>query len=194
MRTKTTKMRTSKTRKRRKSSASSIHRISRFPHLISELGHFQGRRNHTMRISFFYSALLSCAVLCSDLLLIAQEPTQLPAPLSTPSAESSSQEKSGSASRHSDDFLVRGTVFTEEGLALPGAELRIRRASEKRFRWDSVSNSRGNFAVRVKMGADYEVVVRAKGFQEQSLPVDAKSGERFKDLVFRMQHQGGKKS
>ena len=118
----------------------------------------------------------------------------MPPPQTAPSAESSSQQKSGTSTTHSNDFLVRGTVFTPDGLALPGARLRIRRASEKKFRWDTVSNSRGNFAVRVKMGAEYEVVASAKGFQEQSLPVDAKSGERFKDLVFRMQLQGGKKS
>lgn len=88
---------------------------------------------------------------------------------------------------------MRGTVFTPEGLALPGAELRIRRAREKKFRWDTISNSRGDFAVRVKMGADYEVMVRAKGYQEMSKAVNAKTGERFKDLVFRMQRQGGKK-
>ena len=77
---------------------------------------------------------------------------------------------------------------------MPGAELRIRRTEDKKFRWQTISNSRGDFAVRVKMGADYEVTVRAKGFQEQSLPVNAKTGDRFKDLVFRMQHEGGKKS
>lgn len=85
-------------------------------------------------------------------------------------------------------------MFTQEGLALPGAELRIRRTAEKKFRWETMTNSRGDFAVRVKMGSDYEVLVRAKGYEEQSLSVDAKSGDRFKDLVFRMQHQGGKKS
>jgi hypothetical protein len=46
----------------------------------------------------------------------------------------------------------------------------------------------------VKMGSDYEVVARAKGFQEQSLSVDAATGERVKELVFRMQRQTGKKS
>lgn len=54
-----------------------------------------------------------------------------------------------------------------------------------------MANSRGDFAVRVKMGSDYEVIVRAKGFADQTQPVDAKTGDRFKDLVFRMQHQGG---
>ena len=89
---------------------------------------------------------------------------------------------------------MRGTVFTPEGLALPGAELRIRRAPEKKAKWEAVTNSRGDFAVRVKMGSDYEVTVRAKGYQEQSVAVDAKTGDRVKDLVFRMQHQEGKKS
>jgi Carboxypeptidase regulatory-like domain len=98
------------------------------------------------------------------------------------------------ASQHSDDFLVRGTVFTLEGLALPGAELRIRRTTEKKAKWETMTNSRGNFALRVKMGSDYEVSVRAKGYREQSIAVDAKTGERVKDLVFRMQHQEGKKS
>jgi len=138
-------------------------------------------------------AFLAAAVLLSAGRSAAQEPAaQAPA---APQAESSSQQKPGSsASRHGNDFLVRGTVFTPNGLALPGAELRIRRRTEKKFQWQTVSNSRGDFAVRVKMGADYEVVVRAKGFEEQSLQVDAKTGERFKDLVFRMQKQEGKKS
>jgi Carboxypeptidase regulatory-like domain len=143
-----------------------------------------------MRSSLLHSALLAGLLFPPAAFPRGQQPAQTPAP--QPSAESSSQQKPGAASHHSNDFLVRGTVFTQEGLALPGAELRIRRGSEKKFRWETVSNSRGNFAVRVKMGTDYEVVVRAKGFQEQSLPVNAKSGERFKDLVFRMQHQGGK--
>jgi hypothetical protein len=127
--------------------------------------------------------------------LSAQEPAQAPAAQSGASADSSSNKKpSQAAARHSDDFLVRGTVFTQEGFALPGAELRVRRSAEKKFRWQTVSNSRGDFAVRVKMGADYQVIVRAKGFAEQSLAVNAKTGDRYKDLVFRMEHQGKKKS
>jgi hypothetical protein len=126
-------------------------------------------------------ALASAGMLCAE------------APQSAPSRESSSQQAQ-KQTRHGDDFLIRGTVFTPEGLALPGAELRIRRASEKKFQWNDASNSRGDFAIRVKMGADYEVVVRAKGYRDESQAVDAKTGERFKDLVFRMQRQTGKKS
>jgi hypothetical protein len=140
--------------------------------------------------------LLAVVIIFSATGLCAQEPAQQSPPSQqAPSAESSSSQKSDqTGTRHSNDFLVRGTVFTQEGLALPGAELRIRRVSEKKFRWEAVSNSRGDFAVRVKMGSAYEVIVRAKGYQDQSLSVDAKTGERFKDLVFRMPHQGGKKS
>jgi hypothetical protein len=148
-----------------------------------------------MRANFIHSALLAGVVLLTSTGLFAQEPAQAPPAQAPPEAESSSKQKPAqSAATHSNDFLVRGTVFTQEGLALPGAELRIRRTADKKFRWQTISNSRGDFAVRVKMGADYEVTVRAKGFQEQSLPVNAKTGDRFKDLVFRMQHQGGKKS
>ena len=140
------------------------------------------------------SLLASIGVVLLSPGLFAQEPAQPTAP-PPPAESSSSKPGSGqSAGRHSDDFLVRGTVFTAEGLSLPGAELRIRRSAEKKFRWDTMTNSRGDFAVRVKMGSDYEVIVRAKGYQEQSIAVDGKTGERIKDLVFRMQHQGGKKS
>jgi hypothetical protein len=147
------------------------------------------------RLSLADSMVIAGLLLSFAASLGAQQAPQPPATQSPSSTESTSKQKPGqSAARHSDDFLVRGTVFTQEGFALPGAELRIRRTTEKKIRWQTVSNSRGDFAVRVKMGADYEVTVRAKGFAEQSVPLDAKTGERYKDLVFRMQHQGNKKS
>ena len=149
-----------------------------------------------MRLPTYHSAVLAGALITSAVFVRAQDPAA-PQPAqpqqAAPSTDSSSK-RSPDKNSHSDDFLVRGTVFTQEGLALPGAELHIRRASEKKFRWDTASNSRGEFAVRVKMGSDYEVIVRAKGFQEQSLAVNAATGERVKELVFRMQRQTGKKS
>ncbi len=144
--------------------------------------------------SYFREILLCLApvAVCFSGMVLAQEPAQPTAPSHSPAAESSST-KTNSA-KHSNDFLVRGTVFTQEGWSLPGAELRIRKTSDKKPHWGTLTNSRGNFAVRVKMGSDYEVTVRAKGYQDQSVAVDTKTGERFKDLVFRMQHLGGKKS
>jgi hypothetical protein len=155
----------------------------------------QTEDKYKVRSSLVNSVLIAGLLLSFAASLRAQEAAQPPASQSSPSSESTSkQNPNQSTARHSNDFLVRGTVFTQEGFALPGAELRIRRTAEKKFRWQTFSNSRGDFAVRVKMGADYEVIVRAKGFAEQSVPVDAKTGDRYKDLVFRMQHQENKKS
>lgn len=96
-------------------------------------------------------------------------------------------------SKHADDFLVRGTVFTPEGLSFAGAEVRIRRAKEKRFRWHAYTNSRGEFAIRVKQGGEYEVMARAKGFEDQKKEIDAKTGNAIDDISFRMERQGEKK-
>ena len=135
---------------------------------------------------FFYSALAP---------IRAQEPVAgTPSQASTnPPASTPTQPAKKKKHSHADEFLIRGTVFTPEGLSFPGAELRIRRSGEQKFRWETYANSRGEFAVRVPQGADYEIIVRAKGFQEQSRPLDAKSG-REESMVFRMEavKAGGK--
>jgi len=140
--------------------------------------------------------VLSAALIASRGFVCAQQPDApaQPAPKPQAGATESSSKQPQKKAGHADDFLIRGTVFAADGLALPGAELRIRRASEKKFKWNDATNSRGEFAIRVKMGADYEVVVRAKGYQAESQAVNAATGERFKDLVFRMKNQAGKKS
>jgi Carboxypeptidase regulatory-like domain len=94
---------------------------------------------------------------------------------------------------HANDFLVHGTVFTDKGLSFPGAQLRIRRSTEKKFRWESYTNSRGDFAIRVPRGSDYEIVVRSKHFNEQTRTVDAKTGAREENMVFRMEPAPGSK-
>jgi hypothetical protein len=94
---------------------------------------------------------------------------------------------------HANDFLILGTVFNEKALSFPGVELRIRRAGEKKFRWESFTNSRGEFAVRVPQGFNYEIVVRAKGFAEQTRMIDAKAGRIEESLAFRMQPAPGDK-
>jgi hypothetical protein len=94
---------------------------------------------------------------------------------------------------HANDFLIRGTVFTDKALSFPGVQLRIRRAGEKKFRWQDYTNSRGDFAIRVPQGTQYEVVVHAKGFADQSKTIDAKLGLTPENLSFRMEPQGAKK-
>jgi Carboxypeptidase regulatory-like domain len=94
---------------------------------------------------------------------------------------------------HANDFLIIGTVFDPKGYAFPGVELRIRRSSEKKYRWDSYTNSRGEFAVRVPQGSDYEVVIRAKGFADQTRALDAKTGVSEARIVFHMESAEGAK-
>ncbi len=94
---------------------------------------------------------------------------------------------------HASDFLIRGTVFTDKALSFPGVQLRIRRAGEKKFRWESYTNSRGEFAIRVPQGSDYELVVRVKGFAEQTRTIDAKTSGNEESMVFRMQPTAGDK-
>jgi hypothetical protein len=105
-----------------------------------------------------------------------------------------SQTQSSSSARngkqkysHANDFLIRGTVFTDKALSFPDVQLRIRRSGEKKFRWEDRTNSRGEFAIRVPPGVQYEMVVRAKGFAEQIRTIDARNGSGENNVVFRME-------
>jgi hypothetical protein len=103
-------------------------------------------------------------------------------------AQSSSSAKGGKQNySHANDFLIRGTVFTDKALSFPDAQLRIRRAGEKKFRWEDRTNSRGEFAIRVPQGTQYEMVVHAKGFAEQARTIDARNGSGENNIVFRME-------
>src|SRR5467141_2884957 len=116
----------------------------------------------------------------------SQAPVQEAAPASQP--QSSSSANGGKQKyTHADDFLIRGSVFTDQALSFPGVQLRIRRAGEKKFRWEDSTNSRGEFAVRVPQGSEYEMVVHAKGFAEQTRTIDTKSGGNEESMVFQMQ-------
>ena len=130
-----------------------------------------------------------------------QQPPPRPAdsqPSSAPPAQPQSAGSSSSSGKrsksHANDFLVMGTVFTDKAYALPGAHIRVRRTGEKKFRWETYTNSRGEFALRVPQGGEYEIVVIAKGFADQSNPVSSKSGISEDTVVYRMQPaSGGKK-
>lgn len=108
-------------------------------------------------------------------------------PQSPPSSTSSSSAKSKSQYSHANDFLIRGTVFTDKAIAFPGVELRIRRAGEKKYRWQDNTNSRGEFAIRVPQGIEYEMVVHTKGFADQTRTIDARTGSAENNVVFRME-------
>jgi hypothetical protein len=71
-------------------------------------------------------------------------------------------------------FLIIGTVFNEQALAFPGVQVRIRRVGEKKFTWETYTNQRGELAVRVPPGADYEVLVHRKKYKDQTKSIDSK--------------------
>jgi carboxypeptidase family protein len=123
----------------------------------------------------------------------AQEPAP-PAPQAPPAAPPPAADKPQKQRySHANDFLIIGTVFDPKGFAFPGVELKIRRTNEKKYRWDSYTNSRGDFAVRVPQGSDYEMVIHAKGFADQTRALDAKTGVSEARIVFRMEPAGGEK-
>ena len=117
---------------------------------------------------------------------------QQPATSENPPAQTQTPASTSKKQRHSRDFLIKGTVFTPQGLSLAGARIKIRRSGEKAFHWESLANSRGEFAIRVLQGKDYEVVVSAKGCQEQNKSVNAAGTDRIEEVIFRMQCEGGK--
>jgi hypothetical protein len=127
-----------------------------------------------------------------------QEPAPPPPPAASqqppPAQTASSSSSSKRSHTHASDFLIIGTVFSDKAFALPGAHLRARRSTEKKFRWETYTNSRGEFAIRVPQGAEYEMVIIAKGFMDQNRAISAKSGISEDNVVFRMQPAaGGKK-
>lgn len=62
--------------------------------------------------------------------------------------------------------LIFGTVWSPDSLPLYGVKVKIRRANEKKARWEVYSNQRGEFTQRVPPGpADYVVWADLKGIK-----------------------------
>ena len=117
-----------------------------------------------------------------------------PAPESSTRAQTPAQKE---ARKHERDYIIRGTVFNDKALALPGAEVRVRRTREKKFRWRTLTNSRGEFAIRVfqGVGETYEVQVRARGFDQQARTADSTTNaERMENFFLRLQPAAPKTS
>jgi hypothetical protein len=134
---------------------------------------------------------LFLAALVWPCIAAAQLPVPTP-PQETPAAAPSHgpAQESSSANKHSSKvppFLILGTVFNEHALAFPGVEIKIRRKGEKKFRYDTFTNSRGEFAIRVPDGIEYEVLVREKHYKEQSQWVTANMSDVQKRLTFKLE-------
>ena len=105
-------------------------------------------------------------------------------------AQASGKKKSKQELEYENSYLLYGTVFTEQGFALPGAEVKVRRAGDKKYHWQSGSDRRGEFAIRVPQGDQYEIQIKAKGYDLLTRTVDARQGNR-QDMVFHMQPAAG---
>jgi hypothetical protein len=129
------------------------------------------------------------AVLWAAALLVPSAASRTPVRQDSPASppQSSSAKNGKPKYSHANDFLIRGTVFTEKAMSFPDVQLRIRRAGEKKFHWEDRTNSRGEFAIRVPQGTQYEMVVHAKGFADQTKTIDARSGSGENNVVFRME-------
>lgn len=106
----------------------------------------------------------------------AQQPS---APVPSPPAAGQAAPDNGNSSRKTKSqaipsFLIIGTVFNENALSFPGVQVRVRVSGEKKFKWETYTNSRGEFAVRVPPGSNYEVVTHVKKYADQTQNVDAK--------------------
>ena len=120
----------------------------------------------------------------------AQEPTVTPSPSQSapaPAAGRKDSSSDGNKSKARPGYLLTGTIFTEKAMAFPGVRLQIRRAGEKKFRWETYTNSRGEFALRVPEGQEYEVVVKEKNYKEMALKFKANSGELEQRLSLRLE-------
>ena len=93
---------------------------------------------------------------------------------------------------HAHDYLIFATVFTDQGFALPGARVRVRRKEEKKFRWEAMSDHQGELGIRVPQGAEYELLAEARGFKPQTRAVDARDGNR-EDMTIQMERLAGGK-
>jgi hypothetical protein len=133
--------------------------------------------------------VLATILITTPLSLLGEQDAATSAGTQPAPSESSSSRKSKHT--HADDLVIRGTVFNERGLAMQGVKLRIRRSDQKKSRWETYTNSRGEFAVRVPKGPDYEIAAESKGFAKQSQAINGQSEE---NVVLHMQPvSGGKK-
>ena len=147
------------------------------------------QRRRRLRIVCMGAVLLAAALT----LEAKQEPASTGA--TTPAQDSAAKAEKASKKKysHTEDFLIRGTVFNEKALSFPDVEVRFRREGQKKYKWETYTNSRGEFAVRVPQGANYEILVHVKGFADQTRTIEAKGGGNEETVVFRMQPNSGDK-
>lgn len=87
--------------------------------------------------------------------------------------------------------LLFGTLYGLDERPAYGVKIKIRRADQKKAKWELISNHQGEFAQRVPAGkADYIVTADVKSNPKPELTVHVENDER-KDFVLHM--KGSKK-
>lgn len=119
----------------------------------------------------------------SQRIALAQQPAPPPPP---PEPSASAPPAALHNKKAIPGFLILGTVFNQNSLAFPGVSVRVRKKGDKKYRWQTYTNSRGEFAVRVPEGNDYEVAVHAKDFQDQMQEVKTDIGDTQQRLSIRL--------
>lgn len=91
-----------------------------------------------------------------------------------------------------DYALIYGTVFGPNGRSVAGVPVKIRRSSDKKAKWELVSDNSGEFAQRVPVGAgDYVIqadVKVPKGQPKPEVTVHIDNDER-KDISLHLTEQ-----
>ena len=140
-------------------------------------------------------AILLCGALWTAIFTGAQEPAPPAtgqngaAPEKTGTPQSSSNGKKSKAP----PYVIIGTIFNESALSYPNVRIQVRRVNEKKFRWDTYTNSRGEFAVRVPEGQEYEVFIHEKSYKEVSLKVTADNSVMERKLSIRLEKVSAEK-
>ncbi len=130
----------------------------------------------------YWRIMLLAALLATQLLVFPASSIALSVPESAP------------ANQHKpspDDCIFYATVFTNDGHLLVGAEIHVRPTGKKKPDYEAWSDRRGEFAVRVPPGGDYDIQVKAEGFVQQVRTAHSDTGRQ--DMVFHMELQPKKK-
>jgi len=84
-------------------------------------------------------------------------------------------------------YLITGTVFMKRCFRFRMQRFAFGGPARRNSGGEAHTNSRGEFAVRVPEGSEYEVRVQVKNFKEQSQTVKADAGSVQQQLSFRLE-------
>jgi hypothetical protein len=90
------------------------------------------------------------------------------------------------------DGILYVTVFTEKGARFPDVAYTAHPIGKTKPRWEGYSDGRGEFAVRVSVQGDYEIELKAKGYEPQTRKVTSEVGDKT-DIVFNLVPKAPKK-